>query len=125
MLGVVLAVAFVAVERLAAEPVLPLGLFRIRTFTLAAVISFIIGFAMFGAMTYLPTFLQVVHGVTPTMSGVHMLPMVFGLLLSSTASGRSSAAPAAGRSSRWPARPSRPSACSCCTGSTSTAPPPR
>ncbi|WP_190014131.1 MDR family MFS transporter [Streptomyces lucensis] len=96
VLGVVLAVAFVAVERLAAEPVLPLGLFRIRTFTLAAVISFIIGFAMFGAMTYLPTFLQVVHGVTPTMSGVHMLPMVFGLLLSSTASGQ-----IVSRTGRW------------------------
>ncbi|MRT44958.1 EmrB/QacA family drug resistance transporter, partial [Xylella fastidiosa subsp. multiplex] len=68
VLGVVLVVAFVAVERKAAEPVLPLKLFRIRTFTLSAVISFIIGFAMFGAMTYLPTFLQVVQGVTPTMS---------------------------------------------------------
>ncbi|OIJ67247.1 MDR family MFS transporter [Streptomyces mangrovisoli] len=96
VLGVVLAVAFVAVERRAAEPVLPLKLFRIRTFTLAAVISFIIGFAMFGAMTYLPTFLQVVHGVSPTMSGVHMLPMVVGLLLSSTTSGQ-----IVSRTGRW------------------------
>ncbi|MGW7258462.1 DHA2 family efflux MFS transporter permease subunit [Streptomyces sp. NPDC054834] len=96
VLGVVLAVAFVAVERRAAEPVLPLKLFRIRTFTLAAVISFIVGFAMFGAMTYLPTFLQVVHGVSPTMSGVHMLPMVFGLLLSSTVSGQ-----IVSRTGRW------------------------
>jgi EmrB/QacA subfamily drug resistance transporter len=96
VLGVVLAVAFVAVERRAAEPVLPLTLFRIRTFTLSAVISFIVGFAMFGAMTYLPTFLQVVHGVSPTMSGVHMLPMVFGLLLSSTLSGQ-----IVSRTGRW------------------------
>ncbi|MDC2953101.1 MDR family MFS transporter [Streptomyces gilvifuscus] len=96
VLGVVLAVAFVAVERRAAEPVLPLKLFRIRTFTLSAVISFIVGFAMFGAMTYLPTFLQVVQGVTPTMSGVHMLPMVFGLLLSSTGSGQ-----IVSRTGRW------------------------
>ncbi|WP_369242914.1 MDR family MFS transporter [Streptomyces sp. R21] len=96
VLGVVLAVVFVAVEQRAAEPVLPLKLFRIRTFTLAAVISFIVGFAMFGAMTYLPTFLQVVQGVTPTMSGVHMLPMVFGLLLSSTASGQ-----IVSRTGRW------------------------
>ncbi|MEV0205198.1 MFS transporter [Streptomyces sp. NPDC050788] len=96
VLGVVLAVAFVAVERRAAEPVLPLKLFRIRTFTLSAVISFIIGFAMFGAMTYLPTFLQVVQGVTPTMSGVHMLPMVFGMLLSSTGSGQ-----IVSRTGRW------------------------
>ncbi len=75
---------------------LPLKLFRIRTFTLAAVISFVVGFAMFGAMTYLPTFLQVVQGVTPTMSGVHMLPMVLGLLLSSTLSGQ-----IVSRTGRW------------------------
>jgi EmrB/QacA subfamily drug resistance transporter len=96
VLGAVLLVAFVAVERKAAEPVLPLKLFRIRTFTLVAVISFVIGFAMFGAMTYLPTFLQVVQGVSPTMSGVHMLPMVFGLLLTSTASGQ-----IVSRTGRW------------------------
>ncbi|AYC41656.1 MDR family MFS transporter [Streptomyces griseorubiginosus] len=96
VLGVLLAVAFVAVERRAAEPVLPLKLFRIRTFALSAVISFIVGFAMFGAMTYLPTFLQVVQGVSPTMSGVHMLPMVFGLLLSSTVSGQ-----IVSRTGRW------------------------
>ncbi|MFJ5773123.1 DHA2 family efflux MFS transporter permease subunit [Streptomyces sp. NPDC093094] len=96
VLGVLLAVAFVAVERRAAEPVLPLKLFRIRTFTLSAVISFIIGFAMFGAMTFLPTFLQVVHDITPTMSGVHMLPMVVGLLLSSTVSGQ-----IVSRTGRW------------------------
>jgi EmrB/QacA subfamily drug resistance transporter len=96
VLGAVLIVAFVAVERRAAEPVLPLKLFRVRTFTLAAVISFIVGFAMFGAMTYLPTFLQVVQGITPTMSGVHMLPMVFGMLISSTASGQ-----IVSRTGRW------------------------
>ncbi|MEW2319420.1 MDR family MFS transporter [Streptomyces bauhiniae] len=96
VLGVLLAVAFVAVERRAAEPVLPLKLFGIRTFTLAAVISFIVGFAMFGAMTYLPTFLQIVHGISPTMSGVHMLPMVVGLLLTSTVSGQ-----IVSRTGRW------------------------
>ncbi|MET7679704.1 MFS transporter [Streptomyces sp. NPDC005423] len=96
VLGVVLAVVFVLVERRAAEPVLPLRLFGVRTFALAAVISFIVGFAMFGAMTYLPTFLQVVQGVSPTMSGVHMLPMVFGMLLSSTTSGQ-----IVSRTGRW------------------------
>ncbi|MGC9537697.1 DHA2 family efflux MFS transporter permease subunit [Streptomyces sp. UG1] len=96
LLGVVLAVAFVSVERTAAEPVLPLKLFRVRTFTLSAVISFIVGFAMFGAMTYLPTFLQVVQGISPTMSGVHMLPMVVGMLLSSTGSGQ-----IVSRTGRW------------------------
>ncbi|WUQ29888.1 MFS transporter [Streptomyces sp. NBC_00239] len=96
VLGAVLLAAFIAVERRAAEPVLPLGLFRIRTFTLCSVISFIVGFAMFGAMVYLPTFLQVVQGVSPTMSGVHMLPMVLGLLISSTASGQ-----IVSRTGRW------------------------
>ncbi|MFC9591565.1 DHA2 family efflux MFS transporter permease subunit [Streptomyces sp. NPDC056944] len=88
VLGAVLLVWFVYVEQRAAEPVLPLKLFRIRTFSLVSVISFVVGFAMFGAMTYLPTFLQVVQGVTPTMSGVHMLPMVLGMLITSTASGQ-------------------------------------
>ncbi|MEO3973230.1 MFS transporter [Streptomyces sp. CAU 1734] len=95
-LGAVLLVLFIGVERRAAEPVLPLPLFKIRTFSLVAVISFIIGFAMFGAMTFLPTFLQVVQGVTPTLSGVHMLPMVFGLLIASTASGQT-----VSRTGRW------------------------
>ncbi|MEU2576820.1 MFS transporter [Streptomyces anulatus] len=96
VLAVVLLVAFIAVERRAVEPVLPLKLFRMRTFALVAVISFVIGFAMFGAMTYLPTFLQVVHDITPTMSGVHMLPMVFGLLITSTGSGQ-----IVSRTGRW------------------------
>ncbi|GAB2326757.1 MFS transporter [Streptomyces griseoincarnatus] len=96
VLGVVLIAVFVAVERRAAEPVLPLKLFRVRTFTLSAVISFIVGFAMFGALTYLPTFLQVVHGISPTLSGVYMLPMVAGMLLSSTGSGQ-----IVSRTGRW------------------------
>ncbi|MYW64466.1 DHA2 family efflux MFS transporter permease subunit [Streptomyces sp. SID8379] len=96
ILGVVLAVVFVFTEFRAAEPVLPMKLFRVRTFTLTAVISFVVGFAMFGAMTYLPTFLQVVQGVSPTMSGVHMLPMVAGMLISSTASGQ-----IVSRTGRW------------------------
>ncbi|MET9362522.1 MFS transporter [Streptomyces sp. NPDC006632] len=100
VLGLVLLVAFIAVERKAVEPVLPLKLFRIRTFSLVAGISFVVGFAMFGAMTYLPTFLQVVRGISPTMSGVHMLPMVFGLLLTSTASGQ-----VVSRTGRWKAFP--------------------
>jgi EmrB/QacA subfamily drug resistance transporter len=94
--GAVLLVAFVLVERRAKEPVLPLRLFGVRTFTLSAIISFIVGFAMFGAMTYLPTFLQIVHGITPTSSGVHMLPMVVGMLLSSTGSGQ-----IVSRTGRW------------------------
>ncbi|WP_327385703.1 MULTISPECIES: MDR family MFS transporter [unclassified Streptomyces] len=96
VLGVVLLLCFLLVERKAAEPVLPLGLFRIRTFTLCSAISFVVGFAMFGAMVYLPTFLQIVQGVSPTMSGVHMLPMVIGMLLTSTVSGQ-----IVSRTGRW------------------------
>ncbi|MER7955266.1 MFS transporter [Streptomyces sp. NPDC096030] len=95
-LGAVLLVCFVYVERRAAEPVLPLKLFRIRTFTLVSVISFVVGFAMFGALTYLPTFLQVVQGVTPTVSGIHMLPMVLGIFITSTVSGQ-----IVSRTGRW------------------------
>ncbi|GAA3489702.1 MDR family MFS transporter [Streptomyces cremeus] len=96
VLGAVLLVAFVAVERRAAEPVLPPRLFTVRTFVLSSVISFVVGFAMFGAMTYLPTFLQVVRGVSPTMSGVYMLPMVLGMLISTTGSGQ-----IVSRTGRW------------------------
>ncbi|UGY91167.1 MFS transporter [Streptomyces gobiensis] len=96
VLGVVLLAAFIRVERRAAEPVLPLKLFGIRTFTICSVIGFVIGFAMFGSMTYLPTFLQVVHGVSPTLSGVHLLPMVLGILTTSTLSGQ-----IVSRTGRW------------------------
>ncbi|MFD7313259.1 DHA2 family efflux MFS transporter permease subunit [Streptomyces sp. NPDC059883] len=96
VLGLLLLAVFVRVERRAAEPVLPLRLFRLRTFTLVALISFIVGFAMFGAMTYLPTFLQVAQGVSPTLSGVHLLPMVLGLLITSTLSGQ-----IVSRTGRW------------------------
>ncbi|MFD4722948.1 DHA2 family efflux MFS transporter permease subunit [Streptomyces sp. NPDC058423] len=96
VLGVLFLLAFVRTERRAAEPVLPLKLFRNRTFTLVSAISFIVGFAMFGALTFLPTFLQIVQGITPTMSGVHMLPMVIGLLITSTVSGQ-----IVSRTGRW------------------------
>ncbi|WNI15338.1 MFS transporter [Actinacidiphila sp. ITFR-21] len=86
--GAVLVAVFVLIERRAEEPVLPPRLFRVRTFVLCAAMSFVIGFAMFGALTYLPTFLQVVHGYSPTLSGVHIIPMVVGLLISSTVSGQ-------------------------------------
>ncbi|MFF3836649.1 DHA2 family efflux MFS transporter permease subunit [Streptomyces sp. NPDC001930] len=108
VLGAVLLVLFIQVERRAAEPVLPLKLFRIRTFSLVAVISFVIGFAMFGAMTYLPTFLQVVQGVTPTMSGVHMLPMVAGILITSTVTGQ-----IVSRTGRWKVFPIAGTAVTC------------
>ncbi|MFV6027969.1 DHA2 family efflux MFS transporter permease subunit [Streptomyces sp. NPDC056264] len=108
VLAAVLLVLFVRVERRAAEPVLPLKLFRIRTFSLVSVISFVIGFAMFGAMTYLPTFLQVVQGVTPTRSGVHMLPMVAAILITSTVTGQ-----IVSRTGRWKVFPIAGTAVTC------------
>jgi EmrB/QacA subfamily drug resistance transporter len=86
--GVLLIAAFVVIERHAEEPVLPPRLFRVRTFVVCSVISFIVGFALFGANTFLPTFLQVVRGYSPTLSGVHLIPTVVGLLLASTGSGQ-------------------------------------
>jgi EmrB/QacA subfamily drug resistance transporter len=86
--GALLIVVFVLVERRAAEPVLPLHLFRLRTFSVTSVVGFIVGFAMFGAITYLPAFFQVVRGISPTLSGVYLLPLMAGLLVVSIASGQ-------------------------------------
>jgi EmrB/QacA subfamily drug resistance transporter len=86
--GAVLVGVFVVVERRAVEPVLPLHLFSIRTFTVANFVGFIVGFAMFGVLTYLPLFFQVVHGESPTNSGIQLLPMMAGLLVMSIGSGR-------------------------------------
>jgi EmrB/QacA subfamily drug resistance transporter len=80
--------AFVVAERRAPEPVLPLHLFRNKVFAVAAVIGFAVGFAMFGAITYLPLYLQTVKGSTPTESGLEMTPMMLGLLITSIASGQ-------------------------------------
>ena len=86
--GVLLIGVFVLVERRAAEPVLPLHLFRLRTFSVTSLVGFIVGFAMFGAITYLPAFFQVVRGISPTISGVYLLPLMAGLLAVSIGSGQ-------------------------------------
>jgi EmrB/QacA subfamily drug resistance transporter len=86
--GVALVGVFVVVERRAAEPVLPLHLFKLRAFSVTSVVGFIVGFAMFGAITYLPAFYQVVRGVSPTLSGVRLLPLMAGLLIVSIGSGQ-------------------------------------
>jgi EmrB/QacA subfamily drug resistance transporter len=85
--GAVLVVVFVFVERRAAEPVLPLHLFSIRAFSVTSAVGFIVGFAMFGAIVYLPVFFQIVHGDSPTISGLRLLPLLAGLVVFSTASG--------------------------------------
>jgi EmrB/QacA subfamily drug resistance transporter len=87
VLGVVGMAAFVLVELRASDPILPMGLFRKRVFSLCAALSFVVGFTMLGAMTFLPTFLQYVDGVSATESGLRMLPLVLGLLLTSISSG--------------------------------------
>ena len=86
--GVLLVALFVVVERRAVEPVLPLHLFSIRTFSVSNVVGFIVGFAMFGAITYLPAFFQVVRGESPTISGVQLLPLMAGMLVMSIGSGQ-------------------------------------
>ena len=85
--AVVTLAGFVAVERRAAEPMLPMHLFGNSVFVVCSALSFIVGFAMLGAMTFLPTYLQFVDGVSATDSGVRTLPMVAGLFLTSILSG--------------------------------------
>lgn len=87
-IGSAVAVAvFVRVELHATEPILPIRLFASPVFTVCCVLSFIVGFAMLGALTFLPTFMQFVDGVSATESGLRTLPMVGGLLLTSMGSG--------------------------------------
>ncbi|MGV0746326.1 MDR family MFS transporter [Mycolicibacterium sp. XJ870] len=78
---------FVRAETRAAEPILPMRLFGSPVFAVCCVLSFIVGFAMLGALTFLPTFMQFVDGVSATESGLRTLPMVAGLLITSTGSG--------------------------------------
>ncbi len=86
--GTALAVAFVAVQARATEPVLPLRLFRRRTFSIANAAAFILGFAMFGSIIYVPLYLQIVKSASPSESGMLMLPMMAGIIVTSIVSGR-------------------------------------
>lgn len=80
--------AFIRAESRAAEPILPLSLFRLNVFWVTSIISLIAGAAMFGAVTFLPVYLQIAKGATPTMSGLMLIPMTAGILISSTFAGR-------------------------------------
>ncbi len=84
----VLTATFLWWESRAQEPVLPLELFRNPTVRVGGAIGFLVGFAMFGAIVYLPVYLQVVRGVTPTKSGLMLTPLMLGLLVASVGSGR-------------------------------------
>ncbi|MCV7279039.1 MFS transporter [Mycolicibacterium flavescens] len=79
---------FVWVETRAREPILPIRLFASPVFTVCCILGFIVGFAMLGALTFLPTFMQFVNGVSATTSGLRTLPMVAGMLLTSIGSGQ-------------------------------------
>jgi predicted MFS family arabinose efflux permease len=78
---------FVFVELRAREPILPMRLFRDPVFSVVMVLAFVVGFALLGAITFLPTYLQYVKGVSATVSGLRTLPMVAGLLITSIATG--------------------------------------
>ena len=85
--AVLLLVGWGLVERRVPEPILPLRLFANKVFSATSAIGFVVGFAMFGAITYLPVFLQVVKGASPTGSGMQLLPMMAGVLVTSISSG--------------------------------------
>jgi EmrB/QacA subfamily drug resistance transporter len=88
LLSVVLLGLLLAVERRSAEPVLPMHLFADRTFKVSSVASFIVGVAMFGTISFIPLFLQVVNGSSATSSGLLLLPLMVGMVCSSMISGQ-------------------------------------
>ena len=88
VIGVVAIAAFVYVESRVPEPILPLSLFRNRTFAVTSAVGFIVGLALFGAVTYLPLYLQIAKGVSPTRSGLQLTPLMLGLLVTSVVSGQ-------------------------------------
>ncbi|MBN9633415.1 MAG: MFS transporter, partial [Actinobacteria bacterium] len=89
VIGALGIVAFILIERaMKDDALIPLKLFRSSTFSMATVIGVLVGFGMFGAMLTLPLYLQIVLGATPTESGLQLLPMILGLMISSIASGQ-------------------------------------
>ncbi len=88
VIGIALLALFPFVERRAAEPILPLDLFQNRVFVVTSAVGFIVGLALFGAITYLPLYLQVVQGYSPTGSGLTLTPLMGGLLVTSIISGQ-------------------------------------
>jgi predicted MFS family arabinose efflux permease len=88
LFGIVSVAGFIHEERHAAEPIMPLELFRERTFVLASLIGFIVGVSLFGSVTFLPLYLQVVKGSSPSEAGMQLLPMMGGVMLMSVITGR-------------------------------------
>jgi EmrB/QacA subfamily drug resistance transporter len=87
-LGMAALAGFILVERRAEEPILPLTLFGNNTFLVVNTVGFMVGVAMFGTITFMPLYLQVVQGVSPSVSGLFLTPMMAGLIASSAAAGR-------------------------------------
>ncbi len=88
VVGVALLAVFLWWETRAAEPILPLTLFRSSVFAVANAMGFVIGMAMFGAIIFIPLYLQIVDGASPTSSGLRLLPLMAGLLVAAIWSGR-------------------------------------
>jgi EmrB/QacA subfamily drug resistance transporter len=88
VLSIIFLPLFLLVESRAAEPILPLSLFRNHTFSVTSGVGFIVGFALFGAITYLPLYLQVAKGSSPTRSGLQLTPLMAGVLITSIVSGQ-------------------------------------
>ncbi len=86
--SIVSLVGFIAVEARSREPILSLSLFRNRTFAITSAVGLIVGLSLFGSITYLPLYLQLVVGESPTGSGLQLTPMMLGMLVTSIASGR-------------------------------------
>ncbi|MFF8641196.1 MFS transporter [Streptomyces sp. NPDC015345] len=86
--AVVTSLLFLVAERFAAEPIIPLRLFRDSVFNLTSLVGMVVGIALFGAASYLPTFLQMVDGASATESGLLMLPMMAGVVGASIISGQ-------------------------------------
>ncbi|NNN18954.1 MAG: MFS transporter [Acidimicrobiaceae bacterium] len=87
-LGIILLAIFVLVERKASEPLISLQLFRNSVFSVTSAMGFLVGFSMFGAIIYIPTYLQTVFGSSPTASGLELLPLMIGLVGTSVVSGQ-------------------------------------
>ena len=87
-LGALILVAFVFVESRVAEPIVPLGLFRERSFTISVAAVFLAAFGFFATVVFLPRWFQIVEGSSATESGYQMLPLLGGLIISAVASGQ-------------------------------------
>jgi EmrB/QacA subfamily drug resistance transporter len=88
LVGLAFGVLFVLIESRVADPIVPLGLFRIRTFSISVVATFLSAFGFFAAIVFLPRWFQVVAGASATESGYNILPLLFGLIVAAVASGQ-------------------------------------